>query len=65
MGWMIWGLNPGSGNRFFLSPKWPEWLWNSPNFLINFTAIFLSKHFFPFENIAVDINVGNFKDIAW
>jgi hypothetical protein len=34
MGWMIWGLHTGSGNRFFLSPKWPEWLWNSPSLLL-------------------------------
>ena len=35
MGWMIWGLNPGSENRFFLSPKWPEWLCSSPSLLFN------------------------------
>jgi hypothetical protein len=36
----------------------------TPFCLHGFTAIFLSKYFFPFENIAVDINVGNFKDNA-
>jgi len=35
MGWMIWDLNPGSGNRFSLSPKWLEWLWSSPSLLVN------------------------------
>jgi len=33
MGWMIWGLNPDSGNGVFLSPKCPEWLWSSPSLL--------------------------------
>jgi hypothetical protein len=26
-------LNPGSRNRFFLSPKWPNWLWSLASLL--------------------------------
>jgi hypothetical protein len=31
MHWMSWGLNSCKGNRFFLSPKCPDWLWATPS----------------------------------
>lgn len=35
IGWMVWGLNPGSGKIFFYSPKQPKFLWDLHSFLIN------------------------------
>jgi hypothetical protein len=32
---MVWSLNPGTGKRFFSSPKRPDQLWCPPNLLFN------------------------------
>jgi hypothetical protein len=34
-GWTICGSNPSRGERFFSSEKCLDWLWVSPNLLLN------------------------------